>query len=422
MATENIEHKIEHEIERDIEQRFKLLGKEPEIISLMLLSAFAAMGAILMTPALPQIAKYFGIGVGSAQLTVTSFLLGYAFGQLIYGPIANRFGRKPAFYIGIAIATLGSLFSILSSPFESFHLLILGRFLEALGSSAGLVVCFTIINDFYYPDQARKIIAFVMLAFAIVPGIAIAIGGALTQYIHWQACFYFLFLYGLCLLYFAYRLPETIVERDYKALHYQHIFKHYAEIFVNKKLIGFAMTAGFSSACIYVFGAEGPFIGIHLLNIPPATYGLLALTPFIGTVIGSLSMLRLTKINALTLIKSAYTLEVIAALAMLLLFIFHGVTIYTMLILMGIFCIGYPMVSGTSLTSAMSQTEDKSNGSAVMNFIGMSMPVLMTLLLSVLHIGAAIIMPIVFLISLFLTCVVYFLLVRNGQSSRKPEP
>src|SRR5215471_11711867 len=98
-----------------LEQNFKLLGKEPHIVSLMLLSAFAGMGAILMTPALPQIAKYFNISTGTSQLTVTSFLLGYALGQLIYGPIANKFGRKPAFFLGIAIATLGSIFSILSS-------------------------------------------------------------------------------------------------------------------------------------------------------------------------------------------------------------------------------------------------------------------------------------------------------------------
>lgn len=384
----------------------RLVGKEPHIISLMLLSAFAAMGAILMTPALPEIAKFFNTSVGSTQLTVTSFLLGYAVGQLVYGPLANRFGRKPAFYTGIIIATSGSLFSILSSPIESFDLLILGRFLEALGASAGLAVCFTVISDFYYQDEARRITGLLMLAFAIVPGVAIAIGGALAQYINWQSCFYFLLLYGLILIYPIHRLPETIVERDPHALHYQHLLRNYWHMFLNKKLIGFALLSGFSSACIYVFGAEGPFIGIHLLHIAPATYGLLGLTPFIGTFIGSLAAIRMAKFNPILVLKIAFLLELVAALTMFVAFVLHWVTLFTMLVPMGLLCIGHPIMAGTSLSLAMRQTEDKGNGSAVMNFSGMSMPVLMTFLLGILHIGAAWIMPLIFLISLFfIACV-----------------
>src|SRR3990167_8469617 len=129
---------------------YRLTGKAPHIVALMLLSAFAQMGAILMMPALPEIADYFGKSVGATQLVVTSFLLGYAIGQLVYGPLANHYGRKFSIYVGICIATLGTLFSILSSPFNSFSLLIIGRFLEAIGSSAGLSISYTMINDFYY--------------------------------------------------------------------------------------------------------------------------------------------------------------------------------------------------------------------------------------------------------------------------------
>ena len=103
-------------------------------------------------------------------------MIGYAAGQLIYGPIANRFGRVKTLHIGLSIAILGTIFSILSSPFESFVLLLFGRFIEAIGCSVGLVISFTIINDFYYSHQARKIFAIFMVSAAIVPGIAIMIG------------------------------------------------------------------------------------------------------------------------------------------------------------------------------------------------------------------------------------------------------
>src|SRR3990167_3077643 len=212
---------------------YRLTTKAPHIITLMLLSAFAQIGAILMAPALPEIAEYFGKNVGTTQLVFTSFLLGYAVGQLIYGPIANRFGRKFALYIGITIATLGTLFSILSSPLNSFSVLILGRFLEAVGSSAGLAISFTMINDFYFEEQVRRITGLLMLAFSIVPGIAIAIGGVLVQYMSWHACFYFLLGYGLILLYPAYLLPETMIEKDLNALYLRNTLQNYKEKFLN---------------------------------------------------------------------------------------------------------------------------------------------------------------------------------------------
>jgi Bcr/CflA subfamily drug resistance transporter len=391
----------------------RLSGKEPHILSLTLLSGFAAMGAILMTPALPEIARYFNITVSVTQLTVTSFLLGYAIGQLIYGPIANRLGRKPAFYVGIAIATVGSLFSILASPIESFHLLILGRLLEALGASAGLVVCFTLINDFYYPKEARRVTGLMMVAFAVMPGIAIAIGGVLTQYINWQACFYFLLLYGLMLICFVASLPETMSKSDPCALHYRHLFKNYGKLFLNKKLVGYSLYSGFSSACIYVFGAAGPFIGTHFLHIAPAAYGLWGLTPFIGTLLGCLINIRLANVNAEYMLKIAFFLELIASLFMLICFVFHFITLTTLLLPMGILCMGHPMMASTALSLAMTQTDDRGNGSAVMNFVAMSMPVLMTLLLGTFHTSAAWIMPLIFLIALSLMLSIYVMLLRD---------
>lgn len=394
----------------------RLSGKEPHIVGLTLLSGFAVMGAILMTPALPAIAHFFNKSVGSTQLTVTSFLLGYALGQLVYGPIANHLGRKPAFYVGIAIATLGSLFSIIASPIESFDLLITGRLLEALGASAGLVVCFTLINDFYYPKEARHITGFMMVAFAIVPGVAIAIGGVLTQYINWQACFYFLLLYGLLLLYPAVKMPETLRQRDPHALNMRHILKNYAKLFCNKKLVAYSLCSGFSTACIYVFGAEGPFIGIHLLHIEPATYGLLGLTPFIGTLLGCVINIRLTHIHAMRMLKIAFALELFAALIMLLCFSLHIISLITLLLPMVLLCMGHPIMAGTALSQAMTQTEDRANGSAVMNFIAMSMPVLMTLLLGTMRISAAWVMPAIFLIALGVMFVVYVMLLREKLS------
>lgn len=386
---------------------YRLTGKAPHIIALMLLSAFAQMGAILMMPALPKIADYFGKSIGLTQLVVTSFLLGYAVGQLIYGPLANQYGRKFALYVGIYIATFGTLFSILSSPLSSFALLIAGRFLEAIGSSAGLSISYTMINDFYFETQARRITALMSFAFAIVPGVAIAIGGVLVQYVGWRACYYFLLLYGLLLLYPAHLLPETLVRKDLTATHFDSLLLNYKSKFINKKLIGFALISGLSSACIYVFGAEGPFIGIHILHITPAIYGFLAFTPYIGTLLGSMITVRLSQLDPIFLLKMAFLIECVASLIMLFLFMLHAITLYALLASMGIFCIGSPIISATAASISMQQSTDKANTAAVMNFSNLCMPVLMTLILSATHTATGEIMPIVFLIALILMVGVY---------------
>lgn len=389
----------------------KLAGKEPHIFALTVLCSFASMGAILMTPALPAIAAYFEITAGKSQLTVSAFLFGYAIGQIIYGPIANRFGRKPAFYIGIAIATLGSLLSTLASPIYSFYLLIFGRFLEALGASAGLVVCFTLVNDFYYPKEAKRVISMMMVAFAIIPGIAVFIGGTLTEYLYWQTCFYFLLFYGLALLYAVYTIPETILNYDKTALNYKKLITNYKKLFLHKKFMGYSLCTGFSTACIYLFSAEGPFIGIHLLHISPGTYGILGLTPYIGTLLGTMINVHYGFVNASRMIKIGFSIECIAAIMMLLFFITDHVTMLTLLLPMGLFCIGYSILAANAISLAMIQTNDFANASAMRNFVMMSMCVLMTFILSILHLNVAWMLPVMFIAALMFMVVNYFILI-----------
>lgn len=391
----------------------RLDTKEPHIISMMLLSAFAIMGALVMTPSLPKMSTFFGTSVGTTQLAVTVFLLGYAIGQLVYGPIANRYGRKPAFYIGILLATLGSLFSILSSPVESFSLLIFGRFLEALGASAGLVVSITVINDFYTPTGVRKIMAWIMLAFSVVPGFAILLGGFIAQFLNWQSCFYFLLIYGLVLALFIWRLPETIEQHDPHALKRANLIRNYLAVFKNKYLLAYGMIAGFSSALLYIYGAEGPFVGIQLLSIPAALYGSLALIPYLGTVLGSCLNMKLNNVSAYKILHYGIAFETTAAVVMLIFFEAGFISVWSLFTPMILLCIGHSFVITMSYSLAMQDVKDKANGSAVLGFMNMSMPVMLTLLLGLLQIHSPTILPALLLLAMVLMILIYLLVARR---------
>lgn len=384
-----------------MEQQFRLNVKEPKLISLIIMSAFASMGAVLMAPALPEITQYFHVTEGQSQLTITLFLVGYAVGQLIYGPLANRFGRKPAFYIGIAVATIGSIFSILSSPAHSFSLLLIGRLFEALGSSAGLIISFTIIADFYYPEQSRRIIAYMMMAFAIVPGVAVFIGGFIAQYLNWESCFYFLLVYGLVLIYPAHILPETISHMDRGATKIKRIHRDYSEVFRNWPLIRYAVIFGCSGILAYVFSADGPFIGIHSLGFSAANYGMLALLPTIGMLIGAVLSARMTAYyTSRQLIYFGMSCEIAGAVGMLIFFLLHLVSMVTMLVPMSLIYFGHAYVGGNAASSAIYFAIDKANGSAVMNFVGMAMTVVGTFALAMIPDKVPFVMPTIFLCSL----------------------
>jgi DHA1 family bicyclomycin/chloramphenicol resistance-like MFS transporter len=125
-------------------------------ITLLLLISFASVNAVLFTPALPIIAKFFVISDSAAQLTISWFLIGYTLGQLLYGPLANRFGRKPALYIGITLQIASSLLCALSSSFHHYLILVIGRFLLALGSGVGLKMTFTLVNESFEPKIASQ--------------------------------------------------------------------------------------------------------------------------------------------------------------------------------------------------------------------------------------------------------------------------
>ncbi|OGT31543.1 MAG: hypothetical protein A3E87_00320 [Gammaproteobacteria bacterium RIFCSPHIGHO2_12_FULL_35_23] len=382
-------------------QQYRLDQKEPALITLIVMSSFASMGAVIFTPALPAIADYFKVSDGHSQLTVTLFLVGYALGQLIYGPLSNRFGRKKAFYIGIMVATLGSLISIFSEPLNSFGFLILGRMLEALGSSAGLVISFTIINDHYFPEQARRIISYMTLAFAVVPGVALFIGGLLISHFHWISCFYFLLIYGLLLAIPVSRLMETAKKIDLRALYFKDILINYSIAFKNKTLRYISLFFGLSAMCIYGYAASAPFIAIHDLGISPEKFGIIGLIPFIGTGLGSLVSAHLSKtLSAKTVIKMGWAIEAIASLFFAILF-YLGIISFLILIIAGfVFMFGGCLVMSNCTSIATSKLDDKANASAVMNFINVGMSVFGTFLLAITPGDAVFKLPGIFILAL----------------------
>lgn len=373
-------------------------AKEPPLFILLLLASFASVSAVLFTPALPEIARNLGISSGQAQLSMTAFLIGYALGNLPYGPLSNRYGRKPTIYLGIIIAIVGTVLILIAGAFHAFWLLIFGRFLAALGSCVGLKITFTMIGDIYSQTQATKKISYIMLSFAIAPGLAIGLGGFLTSHFGWEGCFYFLTLYSIVLFGLSFLLPETQKEPDLEALNIAKIKTGFVQKLTNKRLVICALIMGCTTSFVYLFASEAPFIGIERIGLKVDEYGLLNFIPPIGMIIGSFFANQLAgKRENISILLLGILIALVCSIAMLLLFLSGFVTLWTLFVPMPFVYIGLSLIFSNASGLAMSQTKDKSNASAVMNFINMGVSVFSLLLIEALPIHETYTLPLFFL-------------------------
>jgi MFS family permease len=346
---------------------------------LLLLISFASVNAVLFTPALPDMVHYFAITDGLAALTITAYLAGYALGQLVYGPLSNRIGRKKALYVGVSIQIISSLLCVAAGVYHHFYLLTAARFILAVGAGCGLKITITMVNETYPPQTASRKISQLMLAFAITPGLGVALGGILNTYFGWMSCFYASACYGLVLLGLLMKLPETQPNVDVNALKVNYLLKAYRAEFSNVNIIAGGILVGMCSCFIYLFATVAPFIAIELSGMSSENFGFANLIPMLGLAIGSLLSAKLTKHYAVaTILKIGMVFAIVGVVLLAVLFRHPNVLLALFFPTMIIY-IGEVMVLANASTIAMSTAKDKSHGSAVINFIAVGLSTLSVL-------------------------------------------
>ena len=341
---------------------------------LLLLISFGTISAVLLTPALPQLSRDFGISEGTAQWTMSLFLVGYAIGQLPYGPIANRFGRKKAIYIGICLMLIGSVLAISTSSFWS---LALGRFIQALGSGAGLKITFTMISDRHEGKTATRAISLLSLAFALMPALGVAIGGYIVAYWGWRGCFVFLFFYAILLGFLVLALPETYKQTDRGALQMKRILCGYLHQFKRRETVLNALLMGCVSSSFYIFATLSPYVGINHIGLAPDRFGLWNLTLCMGLLGGiGLTQWLAGRENPRLVMLIGILIMGFFALAMFLFFSFSLINVWTLFSAGTLMRVGSNTIWSNASSSGLTGSHDKSNTSAVMQFINLSVSTL----------------------------------------------
>ena len=332
--------------------------------------SIASFSAAIITPALPEIQQQYALLQGQVEWIVSAFLVGYVIGQLIYGPLANRFGRIIALRTGLVINLFGIFICITGLYFHSYPILIIGRLISALGAASGLACTFMLINEWLPAEHRRSAMAYSILSFTLGIGLAVVLGGMITEYSHWDNCFVLLLVHGLLMLYGTRVFSETLIAPQ--AINLGSIIRGYKAVLSSGSLLTYSLVVGLCSSISYCFSAAGPQIAMELFHLSPAEYGYWNAFNMLGMLAGGLlakvllQRFSADKVIALGLAGTALGLSGVILMA------YSGndsaLWFFTSTLLMYLFS-GLLFAGGSYIAS--NAVNDKASGAAMMSFLNM---------------------------------------------------
>lgn len=310
---------------------------------LVALTALGPMSMQIFLPALPAIRNEFAITGAAAQATLSVSMLAIAFSTLVYGPLSDRFGRRPIVIFGLVVYLVGSA---ICAAAPDIWTLVIGRALQGAGGASGMVLARAIVRDVYSRERSAAVIAYLTTAMAVAPMTAPAIGGLLTEFVSWRANFGFIGLVGLAIgILVLVRLTETHTERDTETS-FGEMIAGFARLLAQPIFCGYALNAAFSLSVFFAFIAGAPYVMVDVLHRPASEYGFYFILTAIGFMLGSLVAARISErvgIDRMILAGSAISFVIVSITAGLLAAgLWYPITLFGMAAL-GAFAIGLSM-------------------------------------------------------------------------------
>lgn len=242
------------------------------ILLLGALAATAPLAIDMYLPALPAMAESLNRPINQIQQTLTAFMLGYALCQLIYGPLSDRFGRRPVMLFGMMLFSIASLICTLALNLEQ---LLLARILQALGGGAASVVVTALVRDLYRGEAAARMMSLVVMSMTLAPLLAPLLGGQILLWFDWRTIFLVLTLLGAMLtLVIWLRLPETRKTTTHR-FSMKRMLCDYKNVLCHRQAMGYLLCGSFSTAGMFAFITASPFVYIEYYGVSEALYGLL---------------------------------------------------------------------------------------------------------------------------------------------------
>jgi DHA1 family bicyclomycin/chloramphenicol resistance-like MFS transporter len=293
----------------------KNISKKNLLFILGILAALGPLSIDMYLPAFTLLEKVFHTDARHVQLTLSSFFVALAFGQLAYGPLSDYYGRKPILYVGLGIYIVASALCIFAASIEQ---LIALRFFQALGASAGMVVGRAIVSDLYNAHEAAGVYSTIMLVMGVAPMLAPIAGGHLVAFYEWNIIFGILAVFGVLALLLIYKNLVETTKPDLKLqLTFSSVFLRYGGLFKNRRFLGYTLSGGLTMSSMFAYIASSPFVFIEHFKITTDHFGWVFGINALGFILFAQINTQLLKIaSPLKIITITIITQVIFALLM----------------------------------------------------------------------------------------------------------
>lgn len=365
--------------------------------TLLILGALCAFGPLAIDfylPSFPTLAQQFATDVEHIQLSLAAYFVGIAIGQLFYGPLADRFGRRVPLLVGVALFAAASLACALA---PSLEWLIAARFVQALGGCAGMVITRAVVRDLCDPMASAKIFSQLVLVMGLAPMLAPLGGGLLLNTLGWPWIFHSLAIFAaLCLLAVLWWLPETRPQ-DLQPVPLSGAFGQYWALLSNAPFMGYSLAGGVAMAGMFAYIAGSPFVFIELYGVPAEHYGWLFGSNAAGFVIMAQVNARLVRSGGPALwLRRMVLVYVASGLCLLLLALWQPTQLWPLLIPLFICVASLGCVLPNATACAMAgQGRHAGSASGLLGSMQFSVAAGASALVALLHDGSAVPMALV---------------------------
>ncbi len=352
------------------------------ILILGLLTAIGPFSIDMYLPAFPDIARSLHTDVAQVMLSLSSFFIGISAGQLIYGPLLERFGRKKPLYAGLCIYILASIGCAMAVSVEA---LILFRLLQALGGCAGMVAARAIVRDLFEVNDNAKVFSTLMLVVAVSPIIAPTFGGYVTAALGWRYVFAMLIVVGIIIILGVYFfLPESKKPDPAFSLKPGAILKIFSGIIRQPQFYIYALTGAVSYAGLYAYISGSPYVFMEIFKVNEKQYGwifALIATGIIGA--SQVNNMALKRFSSERIIKIALGFQSTIGIMLVVLTWLGWSGLFTTIFLIFLFlcCQGFIFPNSSALTLARFG-HNAGSASALMGAIQMSIGALASAMVS----------------------------------------
>ncbi|AYG43348.1 Bcr/CflA family efflux MFS transporter [Pseudomonas sp. Leaf58] len=387
------------------------------VLILGALSAFGPLAIDFYLPAFPAMAQAFATDEKHVQTTLAAYFLGLSIGQLAYGPVADRFGRRKPLMFGVTLFTLASLACAYAPNLDT---LVLARFVQALGGCAGMVLSRAIVSDKCDPVASAKVFSQLMLVMGLAPILAPMLGGVLVNVAGWQSIFLALSLFSAgCLLAVSLGLPESLPEHMPRQP-LSGALRQYLRLLADRVFVGHALTGGIAIAGMFAYIAGSPFVFIKLYGVPAEHYGWLFGTNAAGFIlVAQVNARLLAKRGPAFLLARAVWLYLAAGLVLLGVAALQPTQLWPLLVPLFICIASLGCIIPNASACAMSgQGARAGSASALMGCLQFSVAAGAAALVGLLHDGSAV--PMALVISLCGALVVSVALLTRRLPAKAP--